>query len=135
MKSMFLDTSYIIALEVADDQHHETALKYWMKLITSLPPLVTTSYIFDEIVTFFNSRNRHAKAVEVGNRLMKSSSVQLVHVDDSLFFDAWRYFRQYSDKSYSLTDCISFVLMERFKIQTALAFDKHFNQAGFKKFP
>jgi predicted nucleic acid-binding protein len=86
-------------------------------------------------VTFFNSRSQHAKASELGNRLLRSPTVQLVHVDEGLFFDAWRYFMQHADKTFSLTDCISFVLMERMGIQTALAFDHHFIQAGFEKLP
>ena len=135
MKPNFLDTSYVIALEVADDQYHQVALKHWQDIITSLPPLVTTSYIFSEVVTFFNSRNQHGKAVEVGSRLINSPSIHLVYVDDALFYDGWQYLKQHADKSYSLTDCISFVLMKRLKIKTALAFDKHFLQAGFGKLP
>lgn len=135
MTALFLDTSYVIALEAADDQNHEAALKHWQSLIPSLPPLVITSYVFDEVVTFFNSRNRHAKAVEVGSRLISSPSVQLVHVDEALFYEAWQYFKQHADKSYSLTDCISFVVMGRLGIRTALAFDRHFVQAEFEKLP
>ncbi len=135
MTEAFLDTGYIIALEVADDQRHQDAVKHWQNLSSSLPRLVTTSFVLDEVVTFLNSRNQHTKAVEVGNRLMGSPSVQFVHVDEALFYDGWRYFEQHSDKAYSLTDCISFVLMERLGIQTALAFDKHFDQSGFQKLP
>lgn len=135
MNSVFLDTGYIIALEAADDQYHEAALKHWQSLSASLPGMVITSYIFDEVVTFFNSRGQHAKAVELGKRLISSSSVQLIHVDGSLFFEGWQYFEQFSDKSYSLTDCISFVLMEQLKIRTALTFDNHFVQAGFERVP
>lgn len=75
----------------------------------SLPPLVTTSYVFDEVVTFFNSRNQHAKATEIGNRLVRSPTVQLAQVDEALFYDAWRYFTQHTDKPYSLTDCFAFL--------------------------
>ena len=135
MTSLFVDTGYLIALEAADDQHHDAALRHWRELTTQLPPLVTTSYVFDEVVTFFNSRNQHAKASEIGNRLLRSPTVELVHVDETLFFDAWRYFTQHADKSYSLTDCISFVLMERLGIRSSLAFDQHFVQAGFEKLP
>jgi predicted nucleic acid-binding protein len=135
MNPVFLDTGYIIALEAADDQYHKAALKHWQSLSSSLPEIVTTSYILDEVVTFFNSRNQHAKAVELGKRLISSSSVQLIHVNESLFFEAWQYFEQFSDKSYSLTDCISFVLMEQLKIRTALTFDNHFVQAGFERLP
>jgi predicted nucleic acid-binding protein len=135
MKKLFLDTGYLIALEAADDQHHKEVLAHWQALCKSLPPLVTTSYVFDEVVTFFNSRNRHAKAVEVGKLLLESPSVKMVYVDKALFQEAWRYFVQHTDKSYSLTDCAFFIVMKRFRIRTALTFDKHFTQAGFDQKP
>jgi predicted nucleic acid-binding protein len=135
MKSVFLDTGYVIALELASDQNHRAALKHWQSAIKSLPLLVTTSYVFDEIVTFFNSRGHHTKAVEIGNRLLNSPSIRLVHVEEDLFHEGWNYFQKHKDKGYSLTDCISFLVMEEFGIITAFAFDKHFIQAGFKKLP
>lgn len=135
MKRLFLDTSYLIALEAADDQYHATASAHWQGLTRALPQLITTTYIFDEIVTFFNARNRHAKAMDLGNLLIESPSVELVHVDDSIFRDAWRYFGRCSDKSYSFTDCVSFVLMKQLRIRTALTFDRHFAQAGFDQEP
>jgi predicted nucleic acid-binding protein len=133
MKSVFLDTGYVIALELASDQNHQVALKHWRSVAKSLPLLVTTSYVFDEIVTFFNSRRHHAKAVEIGNRLLKSPSIRLVQVEEDLFHEGWSYFQKHKDKEYSLTDCISFLVMEEFGIDTAFAFDKHLVQAGFKK--
>jgi len=107
-------------------KNHEFALKCWKNIVASLPTLVTTSYILDEVVTFFNSHNRHTKAVEIGNRLIASPSIQFIHVDEALFNEAWEYFKKHKDKSYSLTDCISFIILERLRIQTSLAFDKHF---------
>jgi len=135
MNHLFLDTGYLIALEAADDQYHQAALTHWHGLTKALPQLVTTSYVLNEVTTFFNSRHHHAKAVEVGNRLLESSIVRLIHVDEALFHVGWRYFKKHDDKSYSITDCISFVVMERLGIHTALAFDKHFVQAGFEKLP
>ena len=135
MTPLFLDTGYLLALELSNDQNHRPALRHWRSLTRSLPPLVTTTYIFDEVVTFFNSRGHHAKAVEVGGNLVASRSVTLVHVDEDLFLEGWRYFQRHEDKSFSLTDCISFVVMERRALDTALTFDKHFAQAGFKRLP
>ncbi len=91
--------------------------------------------VFDEIVTSFNSRNRHDKAVEIGNRLLTSAVIQLVQVEENLFLEGWNYFQRYEDKSYSLTDCISFLVMTKMNIQKALTFDRHFVQAGFQKIP
>ena len=135
MKSFFLDTGYVIALELSSDQNHRAASKHWRSASKSLRLLVTTSYVFDEIVTFFNSRGHHAKAVEIGERLLNSPSVRLVHVGEDLFSEGWNYFRKHKDKGYSLTDCVSFLVMVEFGIDTAFTFGKHFVQSGFKKLP
>ena len=135
MISFFVDTGYLIALEAADDQHHEAALRHWNGLAENLPPLAITSYVFDEVVTFFNSRNQHAKAIEIGNNILNSPSIQLIHVDEHLFQEGWLYLKKHDDKTYSLTDCISFVVMNRQDIKTAQTFDSHFLQAGFAVFP
>lgn len=136
MKNEFFpDAGYIIALEAADDQNHRAAFTHWQELQKSIPPLVSTSYVFDEIVTFFNSRNRHEKAVEIGNNLLQSEVIELIRVDETLFNEGWEFFQIHRDKRYSLTDCISFVVMEHRGITTALSFDKHFTQAGFEKLP
>jgi len=132
---IFLDTGYIIALEAADDQNHEAALRHWVLFSKNLPLVFTTTYVFDEVVTFFNNRGHHPKSVEIGNNLLKSPSIRFIHVDQSLFQEGWSYFKKHSDKSYSLTDCISFVLMKHLGIKTALTFDSHFIQAGFKTLP
>jgi hypothetical protein len=38
---------------------------------------------------------------------------------------------QYDDKDFSMTDAISFAVMERLRITQALTFDRHFAQYGF----
>ena len=135
MKTLFLDASYVIALEASDDQNHKAASQHWRKILKAPPQLVTTSYVFDEVVTFFNSRGRHEKAVEVGRNLIQADSIELIYVDEALFYEGWEYLQKHKDKTYSLTDCISFVVMKQGGIKAALTFDRHFTQAGFDKLP
>ncbi|MEX0270710.1 type II toxin-antitoxin system VapC family toxin [Leptolyngbyaceae cyanobacterium UHCC 1019] len=135
MLPVFLDTSYILALNLSNDQHHTQARQHWQTLTLALPLFVTTSYVFDEAITFFKSRDRHTKALEIGTQLLTSPSVQLVQVERDLFQEGWEYLKQRPDKTYSLTDCISFKVMEQMKIITALTFDHHFTQAGFDTQP
>ncbi len=135
MESVFLDTGYVIALEASDDQHHEEAKTHWKDFITDSTRLTSTTYVFDEVVTFFNSRGRHEKAIEIGKRLQTSKMIELIPVGEELFEEGWKYFQEHADKHYSLTDCISFVVMQRRGMRRALAFDKHFEQAGFQRLP
>src|SRR5204863_3903536 len=129
----FLDANFVIALEISDDQHHHEAAHYWRTILETSFSLVTTSYVLDEIVTFLNSRRQHDKAAKVGNNLLNASHIQLIHVDEPLFYEGWQYFEQHADKTFSLTDCVSFVLMKKLGIREALTFDRHFTQAGFVK--
>jgi len=67
--------------------------------------------------------------------LLESSAVSLVQVDEPLLTTAWEYFQKHSDKSFSLADCASFVVMHERGMEQALAFDHHFTQAGFQRLP
>lgn len=132
---VFLDTGFLIALELLKDQNHQIARDHWQQLALKKMKIVTTSYVFDEVVTFLNSRGHHSKAIKVGTTLLQSPSVQLIHVDEQLFAESWTMFLKYSDKQFSLTDCVSFTVMRRENIESALAFDHHFTQAGFVRLP
>jgi uncharacterized protein len=136
MNVLFLDSGYVIAVEVDTDERHARAVEHWRrtKADTNIR-LVSTSFVFDEIATFLNSRRLHDRAVEVGNRLLNSPTLNLLDVDRTLLSEGGSYFQQHDDKRYSLTDCISFVVMKRMNIATALTFDQHFRQAGFHSEP
>jgi predicted nucleic acid-binding protein len=133
---VFLDTGYLLALELRADQNHRVALEHWRFLKEGgMPRLASTTYVFDETVTYLNSRGLHASAVKVGRRLLASPSLELVHVGEDLFREAFGLLERRPDKRYSLTDCASFVLMRERGIATALAFDGHFEQEGFVREP
>jgi len=119
--SVFSRYRFLIALEAADDQHHAAAVTLWNDIRNQRVSFVTTSYVFDEVVTFFNSRDHHANAVSIGETLLAIKLVTLVHVDESMFAEAWRDFTHYADKRFSLTDCVSFVVMKRRRIKKTLA--------------
>ena len=131
MPLVLIDSGYFVALEYARDQYHPTAINHWNTLSRDGLGLVTTSYILDEVVAFLVSRGFHNMAVSVGNALLESSAIEMIHVDEPLLLEAWNYFQRHDDKRYSLTDCISFVVMSERGIQTAYAFDRNFVQAGF----
>ena len=63
--------------------------------------------------------------------LRKNPDVQVVPANDALFDEGVQLFANRLDKEWSLTDCISFVVMEQNGLTEALTGDHHFEQAGF----
>ena len=131
MPPIFLDSGYLVSLELESDQYHADAVMHWQNVSRDEVDIVTTSLILSETVTLLNSRGRHDRAVSVGNMLLQGSGIYMIFVDESLLMDGWEYFKRHSDKRYSLVDCVSFVVMQKYDIYTAYAFDRDFNQAGF----
>ena len=127
----FMDSGYLVGLALKNDQHHEDAVNHWERVLQGDLTIVTTSLVMVEAVTFINSKGYHAEAVLIGSTLQENPFIQMHYVDKSLLLEGWDYFKRHSDKRYSLTDCVSFVVMEQYDIYTAYAFDRDFIQAGF----
>jgi predicted nucleic acid-binding protein len=132
---LFLDTSFIIALEDADDQNHQKAIGYWKTFKKHPHRLVTTTYVFDETITFLRKRISHDKAVQVGKLLLLSPTVEIIHISADDFENGWKLFLKYHDKNFSFTDCLSFLIIEQKGIKDALTFDEHFKQMGIRMIP
>lgn len=132
----FLDSGYLVAYENADDQNHRLARKHWASLERE-PALLTTSYVLDEVLTFLNARGHHQRAVDIGERLLDQTAppAEMIHVDEDLLRRGFDLFRRRPDKRYSVTNCVSFVVMRDRRINTAYAFDDHFRQEGFIREP
>jgi uncharacterized protein len=135
MSEIFIDTSFIIALSASQEHWHVEAQACWTRVVAQRSRFITTTFVLDEVVTFLNTRGHHALAVETGRQILESPAFRLIHVDGGLLSRGWEYFVRHGDKRYSLTDCISFVVMQERGLVAALAFDHHFEQAGFQTLP
>ena len=60
------------------------------------------------------------------------SKTDVIYATKALFDHGMKLYARRPDKDWPLTDCISFVIMEREGIADALTGDHHFTQAGFK---
>ena len=139
MDHAFVDTSFFIARFNRSDRNHRLASKF---LQSQQEPgaevlrLAFSDYVFDETVTtlLFRSR-RHDIAAAAGKAILESKAFDRVAVEAPVFEAAWSLFLERADKSWSFTDCTSFVLMENLGLRKALAFDRNFAEAGFAMIP
>lgn len=124
---IFIDTSAWYAIIDKTDRDHAAAVTKAQILDR---PLLTSNYIFDEILTLLKTRLGPSIAIRFGQELWNQKVSTLVRITEEDEARAWALFRQYEDKGFSFTDCTSFALMERLDIHTAFAFDDHFVQYG-----
>ena len=129
---LFADASYWIALLNPRDALHEKALA--LHDLHLKDQLVTTEMVLTELLNGFCEqgpalRRAAAEAVET---LRQRRNVVIFPQTSEQFEKALGRYRAMADKSWSLTDCASFVLMEAESIRAALTHDRHFLQAGFE---
>ncbi len=124
----FADTSYYLALLNSDDDAHRLALRHAQE---DRFDLLTTDWVVVELADalarpparqFFKVMLESLRADPRTRILSADPSIQLAGIE--LYLDR-------PDKAWSLTDCISFVVMKQHAINEALTADHHFEQAGF----
>ena len=128
MKAVFADSFHFFALLNDRDPAHEKAVAF---LRSYRGRMVTTGWILTELGDgLANPANRPAFLATL-DALHADPNITVVGFSDEVLEAGIDLFRQRSDKCWSLTDCVSFVVMKTEGITEALTGDKHFEQAGF----
>ena len=127
---MLLDTSGLIALHDADEICHESACVVYRAATKRL----THSYVLAEFVSVAHARRLPREAaLAFHDDLCANPFIEVLWVDRSLHLEAQELLKLRLDKTYSLCDAVSFVLMRRHGIREALTTDHHFEQEGFRR--
>lgn len=127
--TIFADTFYYIALLSPSDAAHERAGQFTQDYSGGI---VTTEWVLTELADGLAASSTRMPCAAFIDWLRSDVDVQIVTATSELFDAGLTLYRSRVDKSWSLTDCISFVVMKREGIIEALTGDHHFEQAGFK---
>lgn len=130
MKLVFVDTSGIVAAMNARDEYHARARKIFHDVARGGYGLVITNYVRAETHALLVGRAGR----DIALRFLEETSWFVERVSPQDEEKAIEILRTYRDKTFSLTDATSFVVMERLGIDTAIAFDQHFPEYGVKIF-
>lgn len=128
--TVFLDTGFAIALLSPRDTFHQPASRVAAKMKQNGVRVVTSDAVLLEIGAALAKLSHRAAAVKLITALRSDPAVDIIGLDGHLFDAAFELFAQRRDKEWSLTDCVSFVIMGQRGIKQALAADQHFAQAG-----
>lgn len=128
----FLDTSFAVALASATDAFHQAALELEQTIRLQRVRIVTTEAVLLEIGDTLSTERQRPVAVRTIRLLRKDANVVVVPFSTRQFDEAFELFAARLDKSWGLTDCVSFVVMHERGLTDALSADRHFVQAGFR---
>lgn len=128
---IFIDTSAFVARHVARDQYHEAAVAFWTELASTNEPCVTSNFVIDELLTLLVRWTTARFAADRGRQIYSSDTLRILRPDEVDESSAIALLERHATRDISFTDCISFVLMRRYGIDSAFTFDQHFQAAGF----
>ncbi len=127
---MLLDTSGLLCLQFQSEPYHEQACFLYKNARIYL----VHSYILAEYVALAHVRRfSRLQALTFIRDLLNNPDIETVWVDELLHRTAVDLLIARQDKTYSLCDAVSFVLMRQRGISEALTSDRHFEQAGFQR--
>jgi hypothetical protein len=130
---LLADTSALIALFLPDERNHRSAADVGRR--KPEPEFVLTELILGELATRVRVLAGAAPAVTLANDVLRSSRYQLVFTDRELLNGGLAKMARFSDKRLSLTDCVSFELMEKLGLPAAFTFDRDFRDCGYETVP
>ena len=126
---IFIDTGYVIALINQRDQYHQQAVELAGRFEGH--PLLATDAILLEIGNAL-ARSYKQESIAVIEQFLQADEVDIIHLTPQLFNQGFALYKKYQDKTWTLVDCISIVVMQEARISQVLTFDQHFAQAGFE---
>jgi uncharacterized protein len=129
MKPAFADTSFYVAAVNLRDSLHGAAAE-WAEAFRG--PIMTTEYVLIEVGNWLARSGDRDVFLELIKEIRADHRTTVISGSGTLFEQGLDLYAQRPDKDWSLTDCISFVVMQEHGLTDALTGDHHFEQAGFR---
>lgn len=129
MNAVFVDTSFYIAFANPKDRWNSSAVEIgtrWWDV------MFTTEHVVLELGNHFSGPAFRQTFMRMATMIQEDNVTRVVPATSGLFQTGMKLFGNRPDKGWSLTDCISFAVMESQGITEALTCDRHFEQAGFR---
>lgn len=125
----FADTFYSLALTNPDDVAHPRAVALSEGYAGRI---VTTAWVLVELADAMAVPRTRPVFLELLGSLRADPATEILPAGPDLFERGLDLYARRPDKAWSLTDCISFVVMAERGVAEALTGDRHFEQAGFR---
>ena len=127
--AVFADTFHFLALLNSSDAAHVRAIE---ASCVAGREFVTTEFVRLELADALAHPRDRVEFFVVRDAIINDASFHIVPASTELLARGIQFYRERPDKEWSLTDCISFVVMAEKGLSEVLTGDRDFEQAGFK---
>jgi uncharacterized protein len=128
MSVVFADAFYFVARLNRRDQHHERVLKFSRDFRAHI---LTSDWVLMEVADALAESESRSRVRDFILHLRQTAACEIFPASRELLDRALELYHLHADKEWTLTDCVSFVIMRERNVTDALTGDKHFEQAGF----
>jgi hypothetical protein len=123
MSLVFADAFYFVARLNRRDQHHERVVAFSREFRSQI---LTTDWVLMEVADALAKSECRSRIRDFTLHLRQASGCEVVPTSRDLLDRALELYQQHKDKEWTLTDCVSFVVMRERGITEALTEDRHF---------
>lgn len=123
---IFVDASYYVSLLKPTDSNHKYALA--MAKRYKEEDLMTSQAVLGEVATVGSQRYNKEATIAFIEGILRAGTTTIVLERQELVDRAWEIFKTIESKNVSWVDCYSWAIIQAYKTETVLTFDKDFER-------
>ena len=122
---LLVDSDFLFGLFVPDDLHHKRARQIWVDLVKREDEVFVLKLTIQETATVLSHKRDQRTAISFVDKLPELG-LRVLGIDVEVEEDGWKIFKAQTKKGISYVDCINLAVIQKFKFDGILSFDKFY---------
>ena len=123
---IFIDASFYVSLLRENDSNHHNAIAQWRKL-GPYEKKMTSQAVLGEVATVGSQRYDKRLTIDFIEEV-QAGNTAIILESTTVVDRTWEIFKKIKSKNVSWVDCYSWAIIEFYKIERILTFDKDFQR-------
>ncbi|OGG30973.1 hypothetical protein A3I51_02315 [Candidatus Gottesmanbacteria bacterium RIFCSPLOWO2_02_FULL_38_8] len=135
MLHIFIDTSALIALGIASEEHHQKCRDKYEEYRKENAFFFTNHLVLTEFYTkVLTAFGKHylLKSIKMINKLVDEGKLRVFLIDSVIFKDSEAAMIKFSEHKLSFTDCSIYASVKTYKLDEVFTLDEGFKKVGLE---
>lgn len=122
---LLVDSDFLFGLFIPDDPHHKRAKQIWIDLMKEDNEVFVLNLTIQETATVLSHKRGQSTAIAFVDRLPELN-LKKIEIDMDLEEEGWKIFKIKTKKGISFVDCANLAVIEHFKLDGILSFNRFY---------